>query len=105
MVIKFMAQKISDFWVFFIQFFGFLEAKTLSEFFIIIVNIFDFLAGGFFLFFMIYGGVKWIKSIGDAQKVGEAKQIIIKAVLGILIVIVFYIFLVFLNFKSNFLSK
>lgn len=51
-----------------------------------IVNIFSAIVGIVSVIMIIYGGFKYISSGGDSNKVGEAKNTIIYAVIGLVIV-------------------
>lgn len=45
------------------------------------------------LFYLIYGGIKWITSEGDKEKVANARRHIIAALLGLIIVFLSYFLL------------
>jgi hypothetical protein len=45
------------------------------------------------LFFLIYGGIKWILSGGDKAKVGEARGTIVAALVGLIITFLAYFIL------------
>ncbi len=51
------------------------------------------------LFFLIWGGISWITSEGDKQKLAQARQKIVFAIIGL--VIAFLAFLI-INIISNF---
>lgn len=52
-----------------------------------IVSILFFIAGAFFVFYLISGGIKMMTSAGDPRSVGEAKQTITNALVGLVIVL------------------
>lgn len=45
------------------------------------------------LFYLIYGGIRWILSEGDKQKVADARHHIIAAIIGLVIVFLSYFIL------------
>ena len=45
------------------------------------------------LFFLVYGGIKWILSGGDKAKIGEARATIIAAIVGLIITFLSYFIL------------
>ena len=51
-----------------------------------VINIVLGLVGAVFVAFIIRGGVEWITSAGNPEKVSHAKKIIIYAVIGLIIV-------------------
>lgn len=51
------------------------------------------------LFFLVWGGVSWITSEGDKQKLAQARQRIVMAIIGL--IIVFLAFLI-INTMGNF---
>ena len=58
--------------------------KTLT----IVINILSFLAGVLAVFLVVYGGFKYIVSAGDAGKVTSAKNTILYALVGIVVVVI-----------------
>lgn len=45
------------------------------------------------LFFLIYGGIKWIMSGGDKAKIGEARAMLTAAIVGLIITFLSYFIL------------
>lgn len=58
--------------------------------------------GVLFLIYAIYGGYLWMTAQGDAKKVEEAKDIITRAVIGLIIIVSAYAITVFVG---DFASK
>ncbi len=54
------------------------------------IQIFLSLLGVIFLILMLYGGFKWMKARGNATEVEKAKEVIIDAVIGLVIVAASY---------------
>ena len=67
---------------------------SISYFFIFVIVVVS-------LFFMIYGGIKWIMSEGEAKNVEVAQHIIINSAIGLGIAMLSYFFL---NIASAFLG-
>lgn len=66
------------------------KITSVDEIWIIVMNILQWLiiAGGYVaLYFIIWGGFKYITSTGDPQKVTSAKNTIVNAVIGLVIVL------------------
>lgn len=58
------------------------------------------------LFFLIYGGLKWVTSGGDKGKVDEARKTVIAAIVGLIIAfLAFFILSVVLSFFGLSLDK
>lgn len=55
----------------------------------VINPLFAFL-GVLFLLFMIYGGIKWMTAGGNSDTAGEARQLIVNAVVGLVIILASY---------------
>lgn len=53
-----------------------------------ITDIFAFFAGIIALIYLIFGGFKYVKSAGNAEKAASGRQTIIYALVGIIIIIV-----------------
>jgi hypothetical protein len=51
-----------------------------------VINVILGVVGALFVALIVYGGVDWIISGGNPEKVGKAKKIITRAILGLLIV-------------------
>jgi len=54
------------------------------------IQIFLSLLGVIFLVLMLYGGFKWMKARGNATEVDKAKEVIINAVIGLIIIAASY---------------
>ncbi len=67
-----------------------------------IINLFLSLLGVLFLALIIYGGFLWMMSRGNEQEIEEAKNIIINAIIGLIIVLAAYAVTAFVG---NLLSK
>lgn len=55
-----------------------------------IINIFLSILGVLFVVLMVYGGYLWMTSFGNSQKVDKAKELIIDAVIGLIIIMLAY---------------
>lgn len=55
-----------------------------------IINIFLSILGVLFVVLMVYGGYTWMTSFGNSQKVDKAKELIIDAVIGLIIILLAY---------------
>jgi len=55
-----------------------------------IINIFLSILGVLFVVLMVYAGYSWMTSYGNEQKVTRAKNIIIDATLGLIIILIAY---------------
>lgn len=55
-----------------------------------IINIFLAVLGGIFLILLIYGGYTWMIARGDVEKVKKAKEVLIDAVIGLIIIFAAY---------------
>ena len=62
------------------------EATPLPQLIGNYIQIFLSLLGVIFLIHMIYGGFKWMKARGNAPEVEKAKEVIISAVIGLVII-------------------
>lgn len=51
------------------------------------INILLFLAGAAAVIYLIWAGIKYMSSGGDAKKAGEARTAILNAVIGIIVVV------------------
>ncbi len=69
---------------------GLTDAKTITG---NAVNILFAITVIFVLFYLIYGGIQWTMSGGDKQKVAAARNRIIYAIIG-LVIVLFSIFIV-----------
>lgn len=61
-----------------------------------IINPFFGILGLIFLMLMIYGGIIWMTASGNDASVAKAKQIIVRATLGLLIILLSYGFTQFI---------
>lgn len=55
-----------------------------------IINVFLSILGVLFVVLMVYGGYMWMTSFGNEQKVTKAKDLIIDAVIGLIIILAAY---------------
>ncbi|MFA5133378.1 MAG: pilin [Patescibacteria group bacterium] len=55
-----------------------------------IINILLSILGVLFVVLMIYGGILWMTSFGNDQKITKAKDLIISAVIGLVIIVLAY---------------
>lgn len=55
-----------------------------------VINPLFAMLGVLFLIFMIYGGIKWMTAGGNSDAVGEARQLIVNAVIGLVIILASY---------------
>jgi len=55
-----------------------------------IINVFISILGVLFVVLMVYGGYLWMTSFGNSQKVDRAKELIIDAVIGLIIILLAY---------------
>lgn len=53
-----------------------------------VTNILSFFAGVLAVFFVIYGGFKYITSSGDPQKAASGRQTLIYALIGVIVVVI-----------------
>jgi len=67
-----------------------LGAKSVPEIVGSVIGIGLSLLGVIFLVLMVYGGTLWMTSYGNEQKVTKAKDLIISAVIGLIIVLAAY---------------
>ena len=64
-----------------------------------VVTILLIIAAVVSLFFLVYGGIKWVTSSGDKTKVESARMTIISALVGLIIAfLAYFIFSVVLSF-------
>ena len=64
-----------------------------------VVTILLIIAAVVSLFFLVYGGIRWVTSSGDKTKVEAARNTIISALVGLIIAfLAYFIFSVVLNF-------
>ena len=67
-----------------------------------IVNIFSIVVGAISVIMIIYGGFRYITSGGDSGRVGNAKNTLIYAVIGLIIVVLAQLIVHFvINFSST----
>lgn len=65
-------------------------AEQIENIFTMVFGFFTIIAGlGFFIYFLI-GGLKWLTSGGDTQKVDTAKKTMTSALVGIIIIVSAY---------------
>ena len=66
-----------------------------------IVNIFSIIVGGVAVIMLIYGGFRYITSGGASEKVGNAKNTLIYAIVGLVIVALAQLIVHFVLFQSS----
>lgn len=62
------------------------STSTFNKFLTTIINIFSAIVGVIAVIMIIVGGLRYITSGGDANKVGAAKQTLIYAIIGLVVV-------------------
>ena len=55
-----------------------------------IINVFLSILGVLFVVLMVYGGYLWMTSYGNSQTVDRAKELIVDAIIGIIIILLAY---------------
>ncbi len=65
--------------------------SSLRDFIIRVINIALALAGLIAVFFLILGGFRYITSLGNEEAAGQAKKIILNAIIGIVIIILSFV--------------
>ncbi len=55
-----------------------------------IINVFLSILGVLFVVLMVYGGYTWMTSFGNSQKVDKAKELIVDAIIGLIIILAAY---------------
>jgi lysylphosphatidylglycerol synthetase-like protein (DUF2156 family) len=65
--------------------------SSLRGFIIRVINIALALAGLIAVFFLILGGFRYITSLGNEEAAGQAKKIILNAIIGIVIIILSFV--------------
>jgi lysylphosphatidylglycerol synthetase-like protein (DUF2156 family) len=66
-------------------------ATTLSQLILSVINIILALAGLIAVLVLIIGGFRYVTSFGNDEAVGQAKKMIINAILGIIIIILAFV--------------
>lgn len=66
-----------------------------------VVNIFSFVVGAIAVIMIIYGGFRYITSGGDSNSVGSAKNTLIYAIIGLIIVALAQIIVSFVLTQTN----
>lgn len=59
--------------------------SNFSALFAVIVSILFVVATLLFFFYFLFGAIKWITSSGDAQKLEEARNAILQALIGLIV--------------------
>ena len=67
-----------------------LASKTIPQIVGSIIAIFLSMLGIIFFVLLVYGGYLWMTSYGDEKKVTKAKELIINAVIGLVIILAAY---------------
>lgn len=65
-------------------------AKTISELAGVIVNVALSMIGILFFILMLYAGITWMKAMGSTEDITKAKEMIIQAIIGLIIVMSAY---------------
>jgi hypothetical protein len=65
----------------------------------VVINLLSFIAGILAVIFVMYGGFKYIVSTGDAGKVTSAKNTILYALVGIVVVVISRLLILFILSK------
>jgi hypothetical protein len=66
-------------------------ACTISQLILTVINIILALAGLIAVLVLIIGGFRYVTSFGNEEAVGQAKKMIINAILGIIIIILAFV--------------
>lgn len=66
------------------------QVPELSRVIANIILIFLIASGVIFLLLFVYGGAVWLTALGNDDRVGEAKKILLNAIIGIVIVLAAY---------------
>lgn len=66
-----------------------------------VVNGFLIFVGAVALFLIIYSGIKFVTSGGDAKKVTEARQIMTYAIIGVVVVLSSFAIIYFIAYLTN----
>ncbi|MCX6796023.1 MAG: hypothetical protein NTW06_00825 [Candidatus Falkowbacteria bacterium] len=69
---------------------GFGEPKSITEIIGAVIGVFLSLLGIIFLILVLYAGFTWMTSLGNEYKVRKAKDTLIQATIGIIIIISAY---------------
>ena len=77
------------------------SSKTLPEILGSMVQVLLGFIGVLFIILVIFGGFKWMTAGGDSTKVQKAKDTIIKATIGFIIIIASYIIVSFVLSETN----
>lgn len=77
---------------------------TLEELVAIIINIILYLAGVLALIFLIYDGILYITSGGNADQAKKAQQGLINAIIGIIIIVLSLVIIRSINSFANVLA-
>ncbi|PIS42229.1 MAG: hypothetical protein COT24_04605 [Candidatus Kerfeldbacteria bacterium CG08_land_8_20_14_0_20_40_16] len=81
------------------------EVSDLSEYIRIFYNFFVTSSGLLATVMIIFGGYRWITAAGNSSKIGEAKETIISAVLGLILALTSYVILHTINPDITALKK
>lgn len=65
-------------------------AKTIAELAGVIVNVALSMIGILFFILMLYAGITWMKAMGSTEDITKAKEMIIQAIIGLIIVMSAY---------------
>ena len=84
---------------------GFLKNKTLAEAIGSVIKVALSLVGVFFLMLIIYAGYTWMLARGNAPEVEKAKNTIINATIGLVIVLAAYLITTSLSVFAAWFTK
>jgi hypothetical protein len=65
--------------------------NSIEDFISMIIGFMTVLAGLFFLFYAIMGGVNWITAGGDSGKIEKARNQIVQGVIGMVVIVSAYL--------------
>lgn len=66
------------------------EAMVVEDYVSLVISIVLSLLGAIFLALMIYGGILWMTASGNEERVKRAKDLIVQALIGLVIVLASY---------------
>lgn len=70
---------------------GITSESSVTGFILRVINIALALAGLIAVFFLILGGFRYITSMGNEETTGQAKKIILNAIIGIVVIILSFV--------------
>lgn len=69
---------------------GVAAAANLESFISSIVGAMTIIAGLFFIFYFVMGGLNWVTAGGEAGKVSKARDQMVQAVIGMVVIVISY---------------